>query len=104
MRARYSAFALHKIDFIMASQKLGSAVAIDEYQQTKAFAKNSKFISLTVKKAKNKSADNAEVEFIALFTQFGKLTQLHETSEFIKREDCWYYTGGEADFKTLTNV
>lgn len=91
MRARYSAFARHNIEFIRATtlpaqQAQLDMAAIIEWSQ------NSQWLGLDVI-AEHIQQDqrHATVEFIAHWQDAQGRQQHQETSLFIKPDACWYF-------------
>ena len=94
MRSRYSAYTLENIDYIRDTCT-GEALAAFSYEDSLLWAKEAKWISLTVISAVPPSGGVGRVSFSVLFSQNGLTKRLEETSRFIVKDDRWYYEGGE---------
>ena len=88
MRSRYTAYALANESYILAtwhvSQRPASAV-IDQSVEWRGLK------VLQVSAEKN---NEAFVEFVALFSNAGKLAQMHERSRFVREKGIWFYVDG----------
>lgn len=89
MRARYSAFAFGRLDFLLETLH-PSRRAPDELEQIKLSQKNTQWLGLKVL-----AAADCEVEFVAFFRQQDQVGQLHERSRFMFEGDQWWYVDGE---------
>ncbi len=89
MRARYSAFALKEVDFLMATLH-PSRHQPDELEQLSNSLANTQWLALHVL-----AAEGSCVEFAAFFRQQNKLGQLHERSRFIFEGERWWYVDGD---------
>jgi SEC-C motif domain protein len=88
MRARYSAFALGRLDFLLATLHPSSHKP-DEREQLRLSQVNIQWLGLQVLRA-----DGCEVEFAAFFRQYDTLGQLHECSQFVFEKNQWWYIDG----------
>ncbi|MEY4590904.1 MAG: hypothetical protein RL497_2980 [Pseudomonadota bacterium] len=89
MRARYSAFALGRLDFLQATLHPSSRQP-DELEQLKASQANTQWLKLHVL-----ATQNNEVEFVAFFRGHGQIGQLHERSRFVFESERWWYVDGD---------
>lgn len=91
MRSRYTAYTLAKIDYIAATMTRPL-----NRKQAKTWAKNSKWLGLTILNTKQGLADDSIgwVEFLAELQDKDGKQQLHELSEFHKINGVWIYTSG----------
>lgn len=89
MRARYSAFALGQVEFLMASLHPSRHQADELVQLNKSLA-NTQWLALHVIAAQGNS-----VEFAAFYRQQDKLGQLHERSRFVLEAGRWWYLDGD---------
>jgi SEC-C motif domain protein len=89
MRARYSAFALGQLDFLLATLHPASHQS-DELAQLQISQSKTQWLKLHVL-----AATDCEVEFLAFFNQQGVLGQLHERSHFVFERGRWWYVDGE---------
>ena len=89
------ALALHRLcagseDYLLktwAAETRPAALNLNADKQTK-------WLSLQVKRAENTSETTAIVEFVARYKIGGKAERLHEISQFVRVEGCWYYLVG----------
>ena len=91
MRARYSAYALGAIDFLLAT---GTDSARAEVT---AFAQRARFVRLLILDSEaGGPADSAgTVTFAAQFVEGGRCLELRERSRFGRRDGRWHYLDGE---------
>ena len=96
MRARYSAYAKHEIDFIVETCLRDDTHDID-VEATRSWSEKSKWLSLKILRTeKGGSADQeGKVEFIATFVQDGLRDQHHEISHFMRKDGEWLFEEGE---------
>lgn len=92
MRSRYSAYALRREDYLLATwhpstrpTELGLA------RETPP-----KWLGLEVKRYEQQDADHAIVEFVVRYKINGRANRLHETSRFVREDGRWFYVDGEA--------
>ena len=97
MRSRYSAFALHKSDYIVNTTALGQQQALDQ-QAILDWAKSNQWLKLEIVQAQEKVDKNhARVEFKAHYHD-GQLNQVHhEVSHFARFEERWYFLDPTTD-------
>jgi len=95
MRARYSAYALGAIDFILSSTHQDRRSECDEKAITSWSAK-SEWTGFEVVSTEGGQAGDAEgkVEFIARYTENRMKKILHESGVFKKVDGAWYYLDG----------
>ena len=87
MRSRYTAYVLGLEDYLLktwAAETRPVALNLTNDTQTK-------WLGLQVKRAENTSETTAIVEFVARYKIGGKAERLHEISQFVWVEGCWYY-------------
>ncbi|RYZ98939.1 MAG: zinc chelation protein SecC [Moraxellaceae bacterium] len=89
MRARYSAFALGRLEFLLATLH-PSRHQPDELQQLQNSQAHTRWLKLHVL-----AAEGSTVEFVAFFIQHTKIGQLHERSRFVCEEQRWLYVDGD---------
>lgn len=117
MRSRFSAYAVRNFEYVLATysheKRIGLTIAqlTDSAGKAKWFAlqvANSTYAQPTSSEGRSfpsssRSEDVSDrsnipmqgtVEFTAYFFEDGSLFQLHETSNFVKENDRWYYHDG----------
>ena len=91
MRSRYTAFALGRPDYLLATWDARHAP--DELVLDPALS----WQGLRVLDHRTTGPDTAEVEFEARYTDAGRRGRLHERSRFVRRDGRWYYLDGRID-------
>lgn len=90
MRSRYSAYALNRVDYLLASWAAETRPDAASLTPDPAL----RWLGLTVLRAEE-SADRAEVVFVARFRIGGGSAQrMQERSRFVRRDGRWYYLDG----------
>ena len=89
MRSRYSAFALERADYLLATWHSSTRPASLDFDA------GAKWLGLEVREHKVTGADAAEVEFVARYRVDGRAVRLHERSRFVREDDRWFYVDGE---------
>jgi SEC-C motif domain protein len=87
MRSRYSAYVLGLEAYLLntwAAETRPIALNLSNDNATK-------WLGLQVKRAENTSEITAIVEFVARYKIGGKAERLHEISQFVRVEGCWFY-------------
>ena len=90
MRSRYTAFVLGLEGYLLKTR----------HPETRPAALNlaeelpSQWLGLQIKRTENTSETTATVEFVARYKIAGKAERLHEISQFVRLEGCWYYVSG----------
>jgi SEC-C motif domain protein len=87
MRSRYSAYALGRIDYLLATWHPSTAPGDLELGPTK-------WLGLQVIEAQEQG-DAGVVEFIATYKVSGRLQRLHEVSRFVRESGQWLYIDGQ---------
>ncbi len=87
MRARYSAYALGDVDYLLATWHPSTAPGELELGLTK-------WVGLEVLHAQQ-SGDAGVVEFVARYKVNGKAQKLHEISRFVCEQGHWLYIDGQ---------
>lgn len=98
MRSRYSAFTVMDIDYIGNTMR-GSALKDYSKLETENWARSIDWQGLQVLDSGMKDNDGF-VEFIASFKHNNKPEQIHERSEFHRKDGKWYYVDGKHPSKT----
>ena len=90
MRSRYSAYALDRIDYLLATWHPSTRpAAID------ANPPGLKWLGLEVRRHTVTDADHASVEFVARSKLGGRAQRLHEISRFVREDGRWFYVDGD---------
>jgi SEC-C motif domain protein len=90
MRSRYTAYVLGLEAYLLKTWATETRPAALDLSEDKA----TKWLGLQVKRAENTSETTAIVEFVARYKIGGKAERLHETSQFVRIDGCWYYLAG----------
>ena len=93
MRSRYTAYVLDLEAYLLKTwadetRPIALNLNVD---------KSTKWLGLQIKRAEKTSETIAIVEFIARYKINGKAEKLHEISQFVRVEDCWFYLNGTHD-------
>lgn len=93
MRSRYSAYVRLREDYLLHTWHASTRPADLGLRDTAAV----KWLGLKILRAEQGNAQQpqAEVEFVARYTINGKAERLHETSQFIREGDKWFYVDGK---------
>ncbi len=91
MRSRYSAYALGREDYLLATWHHSTRPA------TLGLALDTvtKWIGLEVKRHEQQDSGHAIVEFVARCRVNGRAHRLHEVSRFVSEHGRWFYLDGE---------
>ena len=102
MRSRYSAYAEHKIDYIISTCEDSGKNNID-YKSTKDWSEQSKWLGLKILSVENGGVNDTEgtIEFEATYEKDGLKDVHHETAEFKKEKDQWLYVEGKITQRTI---
>jgi SEC-C motif-containing protein len=107
MRARYSAYVKHEIDFIIGTvqkyegdPRKGSDI---DYNATRAWAEESVWHGLQILRVEKGGEGDSEgvVEFEAAYTRKGLRDVHHETAEFKRVDGAWLYVSGKVKAMTV---
>ena len=92
MRSRYSAFALDRTDYLLASWHPSTRPAVLDPDP------DTTWTGLTVLTARGGLFDTeGEVEFVARYSDAGRRGRLHERSRFVRHDGRWVYWGAVQD-------
>jgi SEC-C motif-containing protein len=94
MRSRYTAYFLTDLKYIQKTMQ-GKALLNFNLKEALVHAKQCRWISLNV--LNSSVEDNKKVgtvEFMAEYRSYGKITTMHEKSEFHFIEGKWFYVSG----------
>lgn len=104
MRARYSAFALQRIEFIKSSS-LPAQQGLLDMEAIGQWSRNSQWLGLEVLASTvSESQRHATVEFIAYWQDAQGRHQHRETSLFIKPAEQWYFYDPNAPLQAQRNA
>lgn len=100
MRARYSAYALGDVPFIIATTDPGGPQAEPDRrrwaEQVAAFCRTTRFLGLEVRAASTApDGERGVVSFFARLERGGEDTSFGERSQFVRRGGRWLYHAGE---------
>ena len=91
MRSRYTAYVLALADYLLKTWHVDTRPAtlnlVDDNQ--------TKWLGLQIKRAENVGETAAIVEFVARYKVNGKAERLHEISQFLRVDACWFYVDGQ---------
>ena len=96
MRARYTAYVVHDIDFIVNTVEKGEKIAEIDRKATEDWSNKSTWHGLTILRTEKGGPDDTEgiVEFEAVYTQKGIRDIHHEVAGFRKIDGQWLYSVG----------
>ena len=92
MRARYSAYVLHRGDFLLESWHPDTRPAVLDFDT------GTQWLGLEIVRTEAGGALDATgmVEFRARFQRGGEYLELHEQSSFVRLDGRWVYVGPKA--------
>ena len=89
MRSRYSAFALRRADYLLATWHPSTRPpALD-------FEPGQRWLGLQLQSHQVQDADHATVAFVARSKLSGRAQVLTETSRFVREHGRWFYVDGD---------
>lgn len=96
MRARYSAYALAEVGYLLSSLHPDHRSDFDE-KSTRTWAEGSQWHSLEIITTEGGGPEDSEgrVEFVASYTEKGIKKNHHELATFTKKDGIWYFANGE---------
>jgi SEC-C motif-containing protein len=96
MRARYSAYTQHEVDFLLGSVHPDSPGEVDR-RSTEAWAKHAEWQGLEIIERSGGGAndDEGRVEFVAKFSIKGSPQRHHERAVFRRHNGKWLYWDGQ---------
>lgn len=98
MRSRYTAFVLNELDYIK-NTAVGKALERMEEDKSSESEKHLKWVKLNIINYNGSHNDNVgQVEFEAYFSLKGKISILHEKSNFKKINNKWFYIDGITNY------
>ena len=89
MRSRYTAFALGRVDYLLATWHPDFRPADLKLEAA------TKWLGLEVKSHEVLGPDAARVSFVARSALNGRATRLRENSRFVREGGRWFYTDGD---------
>ena len=90
MRSRYSAYALKRADYLIATWHCSTRPATLDLA-----GDASRWLGLEIKRYTKQSEDYATVEFVARYKVAGRAHRLHELSRFVREDGRWFYVDGD---------
>ena len=96
MRARYSAYCLGQENYLVHTWHPGSRPKRINLSSDSAI----EWVKLDIIRAEQGGTNDklGIIEFKAFYTIDGKTGHLHETSNFVKEDNQWYYFDGEIEY------
>lgn len=96
MRARYSAYVLGEVDYVLGTHAPDSREGVDR-AATEQWSKQAEWRGLEIVATEKGGAadDTGVVEFIARYQVKGQDLSHHERSRFVKVDGRWYYGDGD---------
>lgn len=96
MRARYTSYVVHDIDFIINTCSHRDAERDIDKESTRKWSEESQWLGLSIiRTEKGKESDSeGVVEFVASYNQDGFKDEHHEIAKFIKEAGKWVYESG----------
>jgi SEC-C motif-containing protein len=96
MRARYAAYALGEVDYVLSTHAPESREGVDR-SATEAWSKNAEWrgLEIVATEAGGAKDEAGVVEFIARYAAGGKELSHHERSRFRKVDGAWAYVEGD---------
>ena len=91
MRSRYTAYALLREDYLLATWHSSTRPAKLGLAQEAP----TKWIGLEIKRHEQQDENHAIVEFVARYKVNGRAHRLHETSRFVREGGRWCYVDGD---------
>ena len=89
MRSRYSAFALDRTDYLLATWHASTRPTLEENEPGLTW------LGLEVRLHTVIDADHATVAFAARSKLAGRARRLHEISRFVREDGRWFYVDGD---------
>ena len=90
MRSRYSAYVMGLESYLLATWH--SSTRPESFDL--AADGPTKWLGLEVWRHLAQGESNAIVEFVARYRIAGRGHRLHEVSNFVREDDCWFYVDG----------
>ncbi len=95
MRARFTAFVRHEIDFIVNSISPSRKKDFDR-KGIEDWSRNTDWVGLEIISTEHggPNDDKGQVEFIARFREKEEVQKHHELASFVKIKDSWFFEDG----------
>jgi SEC-C motif-containing protein len=95
MRARYTAYATHDVDYVLSSHDPATASEVDR-ENTELWSKNSEWLGLEIVTTEGGKPEDSEgvVEFIARYKIRNVKLDHRERASFKKHDGRWYFVDG----------
>lgn len=90
MRSRYSAYVLGLEPYLLATWHSSTRPE----RLDLAADGPTKWLGLDIKRHVMQAEDRAIVEFVARYRVAGRGHRLHEISNFVREDGCWFYVDG----------
>jgi SEC-C motif-containing protein len=96
MRARYSAYALGHVDFILETTDPGRRAQYDR-SSVETWSRHSTWHGLEVLATEGGGPDDPRgvVEFVVHYSEKNQRQRHHEIAEFVRRDGRWYFLDGQ---------
>ena len=96
MRARYTAYAVGDVDFLMRTHRLASGETADR-EATERWSRESEWLGLEIvaTEAGGATDETGVVEFVARWRAGGQELRHHERSRFARVDGSWLYVDGK---------
>ncbi|ULQ58737.1 YchJ family protein [Brucepastera parasyntrophica] len=106
MRARYTAYAVHNIDFITDSCLREKGQNDIDLEETRRWSEDSQWLGLKIHRTEKGSASDQEgvVEFSASYIRNGLKDEHRETASFKKVNGKWYFSEGRLANTTIVRA
>jgi SEC-C motif-containing protein len=103
MRARYSAYVKHEIDFIAASCIHKEGDGDIDMEETRRWSEDSEWLGLKIHGTSKGGSADAEgvVEFSAIYARNGLRDEHREVASFKKVDGVWMYSDGKLAATTI---
>jgi SEC-C motif-containing protein len=95
LRARYSAFVVHEVPFIMSTVHPDKVKEYDE-RGIREWSEKSEWLGMEIRATDKGGAADEEgrIDFVARYRQGGLPQEHHELAEFRKQDGKWYFWDG----------
>jgi len=103
MRARYSAYVKHEIDFIAASCIRREGESDIDMEETRRWSEESEWLGLKIHGSSKGGSSDSEgvVDFSAMYARNGLKDEHREVASFKKVDGAWLYDEGKLTGTTI---